>query len=78
MHVDITLKNNGKLFTIKYDGVKFVKFRIWDNPSVEIFLKEDYTAESMNKFWYELNYSTTPYMHIYQANIVVDVHVSEV
>lgn len=78
MHVDITLKNKGKLFTIRYDRVKFVKLRIWDSPRIEIHLSEDYTAESMNKYWYELNSSVTPYVHLYEANLVLDVHISEV
>lgn len=77
MHVDITL-NGDKFFTIKYDRVKFVKLRNWDTPRIEIHLSEDYTAESMNKFWYEFNSSTTPYVHIYEANIITDVHISEV
>ena len=78
MHVDITIKNGGKLFTIKYDRVKFVELKNWDSPRIKIHLFEDYTAESINKYWYEFNSSVTPYVHLYEGNLVTDVHVSEV
>jgi len=75
MHVELTIRTNDKLFTIMYDGV--VRVRQLNN-NVQVCLNEDYALKCINKYWYEYNASTTPYIHIYNGGVVEQLFISEV
>ena len=75
MYAEINIKtSDDKRFTIMYDSVKSVVFC---KGNIYIYLNEDYTARCINKYWYEYNTSTTPYMHEYQGCIVESSFISK-
>ena len=82
MHVDITIKDGDKTFTIRYDGVVRVLFQSqapynsYPN-TIEITLEDCYTAKCIKNYWCEYHKTPFPFIHDYDANIVESISISE-
>lgn len=81
MHVDLTIKDGDKTFTIQYDGVTRVfqhhaPYYSYPN-TIEISLEDCYTAKCINNHWYEYHKTPFPYIHDYDADIVETISISE-
>ena len=76
MHVELTVKiTDYKTVTILYNGV--IRVKQYDN-TVELHLNENYNVKCIDKFWFEHNVSTSPYIHIYNGGVVKQLFISEV
>ena len=81
MHVDITIKDGDKTFTIQYDGVTrvFQRHAPYDSypNNIEISLEDCYIVKCVNNYWYEYHKTPLPYIHDYDADIVESISISE-